>query len=134
MELYNYIPTSRIKQERNREIKKLPLPEDIINKIIDYSDEFIKIDSCIDSFWINLGKETCNLYHWSWCCHSILVTSFGKTKFNFLYDMIHKYFDTLRSYLDGIVCGNYPKNINSIQHLFARKQIILCVNLLSIFK
>lgn len=117
MELHNYIPISYIKQERNREIRKLPLPEDIINKIINYNDEFIKPDNNIDDYWINLGIETCNLYNWSRYCHSILVTSFGSTKFNFLYNMIQEYFGTLRSYLDDIVCGNYPKNINSIQNV-----------------
>ena len=107
---------SYIKQERNREIKKLPLLEDIINKIINYNDEFIRIDSCIDSFWINFGKETCNLIRWSWYCFDILARSFGKTNFMFLYDM-DKYFKDLRSILYGIFCSNYPKNITSIQNV-----------------
>jgi hypothetical protein len=114
MELYNYIPTSRIKQKRNREIRKLPLPEDIINKIIDYSDEFIKIDSCIDSFWINLGKETCNLEQWSYYIYEILQNSFGKKKFNFIFDKIYTKFISLRFDLDSLVNEYYPLSINTI--------------------
>ena len=117
MELYNYIPSSRIKQERNREIRKLQLPEDIINKIIGFSVEFIKPDNGIDSFWINLGKETCNLYQWSYYIYKILQNSFGKKKFEFVFNKIYTEFISLRHRLDDLVCEYYPLSITTINDI-----------------
>ena len=113
----NCIPNSYIKQERNREIKKLPLPYDIINKIVNYDSDFINIDSCIDTFWINLGKETCNLDMWSWYCYDIFQKSFGKTRFKFVYDIRYKLFINLKDELDKLVCNYYPRNITSIENI-----------------
>ena len=113
----NYIPDSHIKQERNREIKKLPLLEDVINKIIKLNDEFINIDNCIDRFWINLAKETCNLYRWSRYSFHILLNHFGETKFKFL-DNTDKLFIDLKAELDTLVCNYYHRNIHSIEDIY----------------
>lgn len=113
----NYIPDSHIKQEINREIKKLPLSEDVINKIIKLNDEFINIDGCIDSFWINLGKETCNLYYWSRYSFYILLKQFGETKFKFL-DNTDKLFINLKDQLHKLVSNYYSINIYSIENIY----------------
>ena len=107
-----YIEKERIR-ERTREIQKLRLPEDIINKILNY-DEFINIDSCMDTFWIKFGKETCNLSLWECYCYNILTNSFGKKKFKF---MIMDFY-SLKAKLDSLVCESYPLDIYYIKDIY----------------
>jgi hypothetical protein len=68
----------------------------------------------VDSFWIDLGYETCNLRKMSWYCFDILQQSFGKTEYK---HWLTIKWSALISELDNLVLMNYPRSILQIKDI-----------------
>ena len=87
-----------------------------------------KID--VDSFWIDLGRETCNLREMSMKCLKILQESFGFTKFKSWPGKSGNLWLNLIGTLDTLVGINYPTSIHFIKDISITSIFYTCNDLI----
>jgi hypothetical protein len=120
----NEISAIRENQQLNR------LPDDVTEIIIAYFGHEIEMDD-VDTFWISLGIDTCNIEKLRCHCRNILLHSFGRLK----PDILCNLFKELRNKLDDMIVCNYPNDIKTISFeedkFISINNVFICDNALA---
>ena len=115
----NLIGESKIKVKNYEDdIMKLPLPDEVNNKILEYTgiEYKLKDEHHDDKFWVNLGEEHCNLKSMNSDIYNIMCCSHGKSHEISGFIFKESLWSILSSALDN--------QINSCYHMIFNRIII----------
>jgi len=91
-------------------------PNQDVMSVVD-GDTFIDLTISIDEYWVNLGRECCNLRRWSMYINIILSHCFGKSsKYVKYINNYYKLLELIKHRMDTIIYSHYISSQHDIEY------------------